>query len=187
MCGIAGCVDFSHQPQRSLVSKMLSTIAYRGPDQKGIYIDEGIAMGIQRLSIIDLKTGNQPMQDEDKTITVVFNGEIYNFLELRAKLEKKGYKFRTKSDTEVLIHAYKAFGKEMSKYLKGMFAFAIWDKRKKTIFVSRDPSGIKPLYYYQKGDLLLFGSELKTILAHPQVKKKIKYSGFKIIFFIWLY
>ena len=133
MCGIAGYVDYNHQPQKHLVAKMLQEIAYRGPDQTGIYIEENVALGIQRLSIIDLKTGNQPMQNSDKTITVVFNGEIYNFLELKQSLKEKGHKFKTKSDTEVLIHAYKAYGFEMPKYLKGMFAFAIWDKKKNLI------------------------------------------------------
>ena len=179
MCGIAGYVDYNHQPQKHLVAKMLQEIAYRGPDQTGIYIEENVALGIQRLSIIDLKTGNQPMQNSDKTITVVFNGEIYNFLELKQSLKEKGHKFKTKSDTEVLIHAYKAYGFEMPKYLKGMFAFAIWDKKKNLIFISRDPSGIKPLYYLQKGNLLLFGSELKTILIHPQVKKIINLQALK--------
>src|SRR3989344_4500935 len=179
MCGVAGYVDYNHQPQKHLVAKMLQEIAYRGPDQTGIYIEENVALGIQRLSIIDLKTGNQPMQNSDKTITVVFNGEIYNFLELKQSLKEKGHKFKTKSDTEVLIHAYKAYGFEMPKYLKGMFAFAIWDKKKNLIFISRDPSGIKPLYYLQKGNLLLFGSELKTILIHPQVKKIINLQALK--------
>lgn len=180
MCGIAGYVDYNQQPQEKVISKMLKVIAYRGPDQTGIYIDKNVALGMQRLSIIDLKTGDQPMQNKDKTLTVVFNGEIYNFLHIKALLERKGHKFKTKSDTEVLIHAYEAFGNGMSKYLQGMFAFAIWDKKKNSIFISRDSSGIKPLYYYQKNNLLIFGSELKTILNHPQVRKSINVQALKM-------
>lgn len=180
MCGIAGYIDFNKQPQKSQILKMLQAIAYRGPDQKGTYIDNNVAIGIQRLSIIDLKTGNQPMQNEDQSITVVFNGEIYNFLQLKSALEKKGHRFKTKSDTEVLVHLYEVYGFGMSKYLKGMFAFVIWDKKKNLIFLSRDSAGIKPLCYWQKGNQLIFGSELKTILTHPQVKRNINLQALKM-------
>lgn len=180
MCGIVGYVDFNRQPQRSQAVKMLETISYRGPDQKGIYIDKNVVIGIQRLSIIDLKTGDQPMQNEDKTVTAVLNGEIYNFLKLKSLLEEKGHKFKTKSDTEVLVHLYEVYGYEMSKYLKGMFAFAIWDKKKSLIFIARDSFGIKPLYFWQKGGTLLFGSELKSILIHPKVKKNINIQALKM-------
>lgn len=180
MCGIAGYVDFNRQPQQALISKMLQTISHRGPDQRGIHIDKNVVLGIQRLSIIDLKTGNQPMHNEDKAVTVVFNGEIYNFLDLKSLLEKKGHIFKTKSDTESLVHLYEVYGFEMSKYLKGMFAFAIWDKRKNLIFIARDSSGIKPLYFWQKADTLIFGSELKTILVHPLVKKNINLQALRM-------
>jgi len=180
MCGITGYVDFNQQPQKPIVSKMLQTIFHRGPDQGGIYLDKNVALGIRRLSIIDLKTGNQPMKNEDNTLTVVFNGEIYNFLELKGILEKKGHKFKTKSDTEVLVHLYETYGYKMPKYLKGMFAFAIWDKRKDQIYLARDPCGIKPLYFWQKGETLLFGSELKSILTHPKVRKGISIQALKM-------
>lgn len=180
MCGIAGIIDFNQQPHRDIISKMLQTISYRGPDQQGIHIDKNTALGIRRLSIIDLISGNQPIHNEDKTVTVVFNGEIYNFLQLKNLLELKGHKFKTNSDTECLVHLYEVYGSEMSKYLKGMFAFAIWDKNRKLIYIARDPSGIKPLYYWQKGEKLLFGSEPKTILCHPLVKKNINLEAVRI-------
>lgn len=180
MCGIAGYIDFNHQPKKSILLKMLQSISYRGPDQQGELVDKNIAMGIRRLSIIDLKSGNQPIFNEDKTLAVVFNGEIYNFLKLRDFLQAKGHIFKTHSDTESLVHLYEVYGFEMSKYLKGMFAFAIWDKKKDLIFISRDSSGIKPLYFWQKGNTLVFGSELKTILLHPLVKKTINLKAVKM-------
>lgn len=173
MCGIAGIVNFSSQPEKEKILKMLSQIKHRGPDQRGVYTDHNVSLGIQRLSIIDLSTGNQPIENEDGTITVVFNGEIYNYQELIEDLKNKGHKFKTKSDTEVLVHLYEVYGEEMSKYLNGMFAFSIWDKKKKKIFISRDPLGIKPQYFYHKGSELIFGSELKTILTNSSVKKEI--------------
>lgn len=179
MCGIAGYVDFREQPQRFFVSKMLNSIFHRGPDQKGVYIEKHVGMGIQRLSIIDLNSGNQPIYNEDKSVAVVFNGEIYNYLELKNLLEKKGHKFKTKSDTETLVHLYESFGYNMSQYLRGMFAFAVWDKNNELIFVGRDQTGIKPLYYWQKGRTLIFASEIKPILLSPQVKKSINPEALK--------
>lgn len=179
MCGIAGIVNFKKQPQNSEVSKMINQISHRGPDQKGIYVDRNVGLGIQRLSIIDLKSGDQPIHNEDKAITVVFNGEIYNFLELKDLLEKKGHTFKTKSDTEVLVHLYESFGTDMSKLLRGMFAFAIWDRNKDLILISRDHVGIKPLYFWRDGKVMFFGSELKSILAAPLIRKEINIEAFK--------
>lgn len=173
MCGIAGAVNFDKNPEKSQILGMLSQIKHRGPDQRGLYIDQNVSIGIQRLSIMDLSTGNQPIENEDGSVVVIFNGEIYNFKELTDLLKRKGHIFKTKSDTEVLVHLYEVYGEDMSKYLNGMFAFAIWDKSKKKIFISRDPVGIKPLYYFQKGDQLIFGSELKTILTHESLKREI--------------
>lgn len=173
MCGITGFVNFSIQPDKKNLERSLKEIIHRGPDSSGYYIDKHVALGIRRLSIIDLKTGDQPISNEDNTVTVVFNGEIYNFQQLEDDLLKKGHHFKTKTDTEVLVHLYEDDGEQMLNKLNGMFAFAIWDKKKEKLFVARDHVGIKPLYFYQKGDLLIFGSEVKTILKHPQIKKAI--------------
>ncbi len=179
MCGIAGIVSFDKPIGKSSLSRMLSQIKHRGPDQRGTYVKHGIAMGVQRLSIVDLSTGNQPIENEDKSVAVVFNGEIYNYQELTDLLIKKGHVFKTKSDTEVLVHLYEVYGEGMSKFLNGMFAFAIWDRKKELIFISRDPTGIKPLYYFQKGSELIFGSELKTILTHQSLKREINIDALK--------
>lgn len=173
MCGITGIVSFDKPIKDSNLPRMLSQIKHRGPDQRGTYIKPHVSMGIQRLSIIDIATGRQPIENEDGSVAVVFNGEIYNYRELAEDLNKKGHIFKTKSDTEVLVHLYEVYGEKMSKYLNGMFSFAIWDRKKQLIFISRDPAGIKPLYYFQKGKELIFGSELKTILTYADFKKEI--------------
>lgn len=177
MCGIAGFVDFSKSPQRSVLVNLLETIVHRGPDSRGFYLDKYAALGIQRLSIIDLTTGDQPITNEDGSLIVVFNGEIYNYQELREKLLNSGHKFRTNSDTETLVHLYEEYGVDTPKFLNGMFAFAIWDKQKKEIFIARDQYGIKPLYYLHQGPLFIFGSEVKAILKHPRVKRSINPSA----------
>ncbi|MCL5070641.1 MAG: asparagine synthase (glutamine-hydrolyzing) [Actinobacteria bacterium] len=173
MCGITGIVSFDKPIEKQSLSKMLSQIKHRGPDQRGVYIKPHVSMGIQRLSIIDVMTGNQPIENEDSSVAVVFNGEIYNYRQLTEELIKKGHIFKTKSDTEVLVHLYEVYGESMSKYLNGMFSFAIWDRKRQLILISRDPVGIKPLYYFQKGEELIFGSELKTILTHEGLKREI--------------
>src|SRR3989338_8558101 len=179
MCGIAGIVSFDKPIDKKSLPEMLSQIKHRGPDQTGIYSKPHVSMGIQRLSIIDVATGNQPIENEDGSIAVVFNGEIYNYLELTKDLIRKGHVFKTKSDTEVLVHLYEVYREGMSKYLNGMFSFAIWDRKKQLIFISRDPIGIKPLYYFQKGEELIFGSELKAILAYRDIKKEININSLK--------
>ena len=184
MCGIAGVISFDSQIEKGTVDLMLSKVKHRGPDQKGIYEEKNIAMGIQRLSIIDLSTGDQPIENEDDTVAVVFNGEIYNYRDLSEQLKKKRHIFKTKSDTEVLVHLYEEYGQQMSKYLNGMFAFAIWDKIKQNLFLSRDPVGIKPLYFYQIGKTLIFASEIKSILSHPKVKKGINLDALKSYSFL---
>lgn len=177
MCGIAGIISFRHSPQLKILKSMLNKISYRGPDASGFYRDDKICMGMVRLSIIDLTTGNQPIFNENKTLSIVFNGEIYNYLELRDILIKKGHRFYSRSDTEVLIHLYEEEGYAMVKKLNGMFAIAIWDKIKNELYIARDQLGIKPLYYWQDNKTFIFGSELKTILCHPSVNKKIDFSS----------
>ena len=170
MCGIAGYIT-DKKTSKKVLKAMTDRIAHRGPDAEGFYLDDICALGHRRLSIIDLTTGDQPMYNEDKSVVIVFNGEIYNFKELKKDLEKK-YKFRTSSDTEVLIHSYEEWGHELTKKLRGMFAFAIWDTKKKELFCARDGWGIKPFYYYQNNGTFMFGSEIKEFLDHPDFNKE---------------
>jgi len=177
VCGITGIynVDNPLKVSEKTLIKMRDTLIHRGPDDEGIYIskDKKVGFGFRRLSIIDLsKAGNQPMTNEDKTIWLVFNGEIYNFQEIKKDLEKKGHKFHSKTDSEVVIHLYEEKGEECLKDLNGMFAFAIWDEKKKKLFAARDRLGIKPFYYYYKDGIFLFASEIKAILEHPEVKRE---------------
>ena len=148
MCGIAGIVDFASEVDEDLLKRMTEAIKHRGPDDEGYFIDKEVGLGHRRLSIIDLKTGHQPIHNENESIWIVHNGEIYNFKELRENLEKNGHKFYTNSDTEVIVHAYEEWGENCVKRFNGMFAFAIWDSNKKHVFLARDRFGIKPLYYY---------------------------------------
>lgn len=172
MCGIVGFLD-KEENKCKIIKNMTDRIIHRGPDQEGYYIEEKIALGHRRLSIIDINNGKQPMLSKDKTLIVIFNGEIYNYLELQVELEKKGYEFTTNSDTEVLLNGYKEWGKELPKKLRGMFAFAIWDKRDESLFCARDNFGIKPLYYYKNKEVFMFASEIKSFLEHPKFKKNL--------------
>lgn len=170
MCGIVGFV--SDKPNKAkIIKNMTDKIMHRGPDGEGYYIDKNIALGHRRLAIIDLENGKQPMTSQDKNLSIVFNGEIYNYKELRNELEKKGHNFKTDCDTEVLLHGYEEWGADVPTKLRGMFAFAIWDKKNKTLFCSRDHFGIKPLYYYQNKEVFMFSSEIKSFLEHPKFKK----------------
>ncbi len=175
MCGICGKVMFDQSAKVSpaLVKAMADTIAHRGPDDEGYYISGPVGLGFRRLSIIDLKTGHQPLSNEDGTIWIVFNGEIYNYQELRKFLLTKGHVFKTDTDTEVIVHLYEELGEGCVEKLRGMFGFAIWDETKKTLFIARDRVGIKPLYYYLSQKELLFASEIKAILADPAVKAEV--------------
>src|ERR1700729_2898380 len=150
MCGICGKLKFDRDARVSdpLVRIMLDTIRHRGPDDQGVYISRQVGLGHARLSIIDLNGGHQPLSNEDGTIWIVFNGEIYNFHELRTFLSGKGHVFKTQSDTEVIVHVYEEFGEDCVEKLRGMFAFAIWDERAESLFLARDRVGIKPLYYW---------------------------------------
>jgi asparagine synthase (glutamine-hydrolysing) len=174
MCGIAGIVVFHNafEPELSRLQAMCDSMVHRGPDSEGMDIRDGIALGMRRLSIIDLEGGNQPIFNEDQSIRTVFNGEIYNFRELRSELETNGHRFRTNTDTEVIVHAYEEFGEDFPKHLNGMFAIAVHDSFQKKFFLVRDHIGIKPLYYSLLSTCLLFGSELKVLLSSGLVKEK---------------
>jgi len=173
MCGICGIFDLSGQPvDRDLLDRMIAIIQHRGPDGEGRLINREVGIGHRRLSIIDVGGGGQPIGNEDGTIQIVFNGEIYNFIELRQELEVLGHQFRTRSDTEVIVHAYEQWGTACVKRFNGMFGFALWDANKRELFVARDHLGIKPLYYVQIGQLLLFGSEIKSLLQHPACRRE---------------
>ncbi len=172
MCGIAGYVS-ENKIEPAVLKAMTERIAHRGPDGEGFFVDDKCGLGHRRLAIIDLKTGDQPIYNEDKTIVVVFNGEIYNFQTLRQELEKKGHRFQTQTDTEVLVHGYEEWGGALTEKLRGMYAFAIWDTVKESLFLARDKWGIKPLYYYQTDHSLLFASEIKAFLDHPDFQKQL--------------
>jgi asparagine synthase (glutamine-hydrolysing) len=152
---------------------MCEAIRHRGPDEDGFYLNEGVALGMRRLAIIDLKGGQQPIHNQDRTAWIVFNGEIYNYLELREKLEKLGHTFYTNSDTEAVIHAYDQYGADCPKHLRGMFAFAIWDERTRELFLARDRVGKKPILYAQVNGQLIFGSEFSALLLHPDIGRDI--------------
>src|SRR6266851_5413671 len=175
MCGICGKLMFGGEATTSpaLVKAMADTIDHRGPDDEGYYVSGPIGLGFRRLSIIDLQCGHQPLSNEDGTIWIVFNGEIYNFQELREFLLGKGHVFKTQSDTEVIVHLYEERGPQCLEMLRGMFAFAIWDENAKTLFLARDRVGIKPLYYCLTDTSLVFASEIKAILADPSINREI--------------
>jgi asparagine synthase (glutamine-hydrolysing) len=175
MCGICGKLVFDNQATISptLVRAMADTIRHRGPDDEGYYVSGPVALGFRRLSIIDLKSGHQPLSNEDGSVWIVFNGEIYNYQDLRAFLLDKGHVFRTRTDTEVIVHLYEEFGPACLEKLRGMFSFAIWDQNAKTLFLARDRVGIKPLYYHLTHASLVFASEIKAILADPSVERQV--------------
>ena len=175
MCGIAGIFNVNtRQPVSDILLKeMTDTLIHRGPDDEGFYIANGVGLGHRRLSIIDLSAGHQPMSNEDDTVWVVFNGEIYNYPELRALLEKKGHVFKTRSDTEAIIHLYEEEGEECFRLLRGMFAIALWDERKRKLVLGRDRVGKKPLFYYYDGSRIVFASEIKAILKVPGICRDI--------------
>ncbi len=178
MCGIAGLLALDGRPvQGADVRRMCAAMLHRGPDGEGYHVGPGVGLGMRRLSIIDLVTGDQPATNEDRTVWVVFNGEIYNFRELRRDLEARGHVFRTGSDTESIVHAYEEWGEECVQALRGMFAFAVWDEKRRRLLVARDRLGIKPLYYLEADGRLLFASELKALLALPEVERRLNWSA----------
>jgi asparagine synthase (glutamine-hydrolysing) len=178
VCGIAGIIRWDgRQVREDEIRSMCGVIAHRGPDDEGVYIGEGVGIGMRRLSIIDLDNGYQPISNEDGTIWIVFNGEIYNYRELRRDLEKHGHTFRTASDTETIVHLYEDLGARCVDRLRGMFAFAIWDTRKRQVLLARDRLGIKPLYYCQRDGELLFSSEVKPILQVRDVERSLDWES----------
>lgn len=184
MCGITGWANLdSHQPPldggKELLHAMCERMVHRGPDSEGLLVASGVALGMRRLAIIDLVTGEQPAFNEDKSVAVVLNGEIYNYRELRAALEKRGHAFRSASDTEVLPHLYEEYGDEMVRELNGMFAFALWDYKHRRLLIARDRFGEKPLYWGVFDNTLLFASEPKVLLAHPAVKPGLNFQALR--------
>lgn len=179
MCGIVGFVNSGlREANREILERMNKCIIHRGPDEDGFYLSENVALAMRRLAIIDLSGGQQPIYNRDKTKAIVFNGEIYNFQELRADLEKRGHTFYTHGDTEVIIHLYDEYGKDCVKYLRGMFAFAIWDTVEKSLFIARDRVGKKPLLYsHQPNGNLIFGSEFRALLAHTEISREIDFEA----------
>jgi asparagine synthase (glutamine-hydrolysing) len=176
MCGIAGVIRptaaSSAIEGRELIQRMCDVITHRGPDDEGFYVDGCVALGMRRLSIIDLATGRQPISNEDGSVWLVFNGEIYNYQELRGDLLTRGHRFRTNSDTETIVHLYEELGDRCVEKLRGMFGLAIWDARERKLLLARDRVGKKPLHYAQIGDTLIFGSEIKSLLQHPRLKRE---------------
>ncbi len=175
MCGIAGMAyaDPSHPVDAALLQRMTTAMTHRGPDAAGRHLWRGAALGHRRLAIIDLATGDQPIFSEDRSVAVILNGEIYNFQELRAELEARGHRFATRSDTEAIVHAYEEFGAGCVARLRGMFAFALWDDRRRRLLLARDRVGKKPLYYAHEGDRICFASELKALIQDPSLKRAV--------------
>lgn len=187
MCGIAGYFQLNQNspPDYDLIIRMVSILRHRGPDEFGAYFDKRCGLGQARLSIIDLSTGSQPLSNEDETIWISFNGEIYNYIELRPELEALGHKFKTKSDTEVIVHAYEQWGKDCMSRFNGQFAFALYDKIKKSLFISRDRLGIRPVFYTTHNGRLYFGSEMKSIFCEPSIPRQIDYKALDETFAWW--
>ena len=178
MCGIAGIVRADGAPvDRDLLQRMNEAIRHRGPDEDGFYFNDGVGLAMRRLAIIDLKSGQQPIHNRDRTKWLIFNGEIYNYREVRAQLEKLGHQFYTDSDTEVVVAAYDEYGTECPKHLRGMFAFAIWDERDKSLFLARDRVGKKPLLYAQLPGQLVFGSEFSALVLHPDISRDVDFEA----------
>jgi asparagine synthase (glutamine-hydrolysing) len=176
VCGIAGIIRFDGRPVfEQEVRDMCGAMVHRGPDDEGVYLGDGVGLGHRRLSIIDLHSGHQPVCNEDGSVWIVFNGEIYNYQELRRDLQRNGHTFRTNGDTETIVHLYEDLGPRCVERLRGMFAFAIWDTRRREVLLARDRLGIKPLYYAERNGELLFSSELKPILQLPHVQRDLNW------------
>jgi len=183
MCGIAGLFSLQGKPVfEEEVQSMCDAMVHRGPNDDGYYTSQNVVLGMRRLSIIDVEGGHQPVQNEDGSVWVVFNGEIYNFKALRGLLERQGHRFRTNTDTEVIVHLYEQYGESCVDKMRGMFAFAIWDERRKTLLLGRDRLGIKPLFYTVADGRLAFGSELKVLLQLPEVERRLNWSSVNYLF-----
>src|SRR5579871_2105556 len=169
MCGIAGIFDASKPPQISDLKPMVNIQRHRGPNADGFLVDGPVALGMRRLSIIDLEGGDQPIFNEDRSLAIVFNGEIFNYVELREELLSRGHRFSTRSDTEVLLHLYEDEGPAFLNRLNGMFSFALWDSRSRSVLLARDRMGVKPLYWARSGERWFFASELKALLTQRYI------------------
>ena len=184
MCGILGFLNSSCQNEPSITQtmglRMVNSIAHRGPDDRGMWQDNGVFVGMRRLSIIDLVTGQQPIFNEDGSCCIVCNGEVYNYLTLRQQLIAKGHKFKTQSDTEVIIHAYEEWGCDCVQHFRGMFAFAVYNQAKNELFLARDPFGIKPLFYAELSQGFVFASELRALLKLPYFPRQINWEAFNL-------
>jgi asparagine synthase (glutamine-hydrolysing) len=175
VCGICGVIHFDRKlnVERAVLEAMNKQILHRGPDDAGFYVSGNVGLAMRRLSIIDLQTGQQPISNEDGTVWIVYNGEVYNHSQLRSRLEARGHRYRTKSDTETIVHLYEEYGRDCVRHLRGMFAFLVWDERRRRFFAARDRLGIKPFYYRKDGQSFLFASEIKSLLAHTDVRAEL--------------
>ncbi|HHC25498.1 MAG TPA: asparagine synthase (glutamine-hydrolyzing), partial [Desulfobacterales bacterium] len=184
MCGITGVFNFSGGPpvERDVIERMADALAHRGPDDSGFYVEDRLGFGFKRLSIIDLTSGNQPIYNEDRSIVMICNGEIFNYKELRHELESKGHRFYTHSDVEVLAHLYEEHGTDFLNKLNGQFAFAIFDRKTNTLLLARDHVGIAPLFYTVIDNTFIFASEIKAILKHPLVRREVDLTALDQIF-----
>ncbi len=187
MCGIAGYFQLrgEQRPDRDLIGRMVNMIRHRGPDEFGAYLDERCVLGQARLSIIDLSTGSQPLSNEDGNLWITFNGEIFNYVELRPELERLGHRFKTNSDTEVIVHAYEQWGVDCLHRFNGQWAFAIYDRKNRSLFISRDRLGVRPVFYAIRGDRFYFASEIKSIFCDPAVPRELDLEGLDEIFTWW--
>ncbi|MCA9914985.1 MAG: asparagine synthetase B, partial [Anaerolineae bacterium] len=172
MCGICGIASAGQPVEQALLQQMNQTMVHRGPDGAGVHLADAVGLAMRRLSIIDVVGSDQPLYNEDQRIALVFNGEIYNFRELRHNLQQQGHVFRTDGDGETIAHLYEQYGMDAPKYLRGQFAFALWDSAEKRLLLARDRFGQKPLYYYHDAEGLIFASEIKVLLAHPRVPRE---------------
>ena len=188
MCGITGIynVQTKQHVDSSVLAKMTASLRHRGPDEEGFFVKGNIGLGMARLSIIDLSGGKQPIYNEDKTICVVFNGEVFNYIELRDFLKAKGHTFYTQSDTEVIVHLYEEYGEDFPNHINGQFAIALWDQKTRQLILARDRVGIRPLFYSVLEDgTFLFGSEMKAIFCHPGIRAEIDPKGIGQVFTLW--
>src|SRR2546422_3110805 len=179
MCGLSGFVSLNHRPaDEAVVRRMTATLRHRGPDDEGYYVEGPVALGHRRLNIIDLDTGRQPIANETGTVHAMLNGEIYNYRSLAADLHARGHRFTTSSDTEVIVHAWEEFGEDCVTRFNGMFALVLWDAERQTLYAARDRMGEKPFYYAERPGSFVFGSELRALLAHPDVAPELDLRGF---------
>jgi asparagine synthase (glutamine-hydrolysing) len=187
MCGICGIFHIGKEtiPDLEKIKEMMGYLHHRGPDSGGYYRDKKVALGHTRLSIIDLETGAQPLSNENETLWIVYNGEIFNYKELRKELLAFGHTFRTQSDTEVIVHAYEQWGKDCLLRFNGQWAFALWDKSKEEVFLSRDQYGICPLYYVQYNSIIFFASEIKALFANREIRRDLDPRGIKEFLTFW--